>query len=143
MRAEDHRRDLTRDSRLGLIHSSVPEERVYLYLCKTRAQKIFKPVPSSPSQPSFMGHEARKGQSLSLTIQSRNVCFYHAKRYLPPAHSYFCSSRDLPYDVLEEFNSTLQEYAIIRWQAMIRLCVPLLGFWNYMCEMECTTKRSS
>ncbi|XP_034176077.1 uncharacterized protein LOC117602322 isoform X2 [Osmia lignaria lignaria] len=27
MRVEDHRRDLTRDSRPGLIHSSVPEEK--------------------------------------------------------------------------------------------------------------------
>lgn len=61
MRAEDHRRDLTRDSDAGLIHSSVRgEERVYLCLCKTRAQKIFKPVsPLRVFSPSWVEREGR------------------------------------------------------------------------------------
>lgn len=47
MRAEDHRGDLTRDSGAGLytyIRACRREASISLCLCKTRAQKIFKPV---------------------------------------------------------------------------------------------------
>lgn len=84
MRAEDHRRDLTRDRWTGLIHSSVAEKRVYLYLCKTRAQKIFKPVPFhvpsllTPS-PTFLRPRCMYNGSVIVIDNSiaESLFFYH------------------------------------------------------------------
>lgn len=62
MRAEDHRRDLTRDSETRALYIRARRRgaRVYLYLCKTRAQKIFKPVsPLRVFSPSWVGWEGR------------------------------------------------------------------------------------
>lgn len=79
MRAEDHRRDLTRDSeRAGpYTFERAGEERLYLLcLCKTRAQKIFKPVsplplPRPPRPSVFLQRRRRRGGAPVIVIDNR------------------------------------------------------------------------